>query len=222
MLEVEKYQKLTYTMKLPSKYSEDKKYPVIIFMHGAGTRSDDAEKVRENPFFKLSMPYINDCITFAPLCNADTWFDIFEQVLDFCTFVSEHKNTDKNRIYLIGASMGAYAAWQMAMSRPELFAAIIPICGGGMYWNALRLKNLPVWAFHGKDDTCVSVNESIKMVDCINANGGNARLTVYENTGHDAWSETYKNRAVFNWLFSNVNYSCHIEHTNFSDAKKYG
>ncbi len=222
MFETKMFNEISYVMVKPKDFAETDKYPTIIFMHGAGTRGNDIEKLKTNPFFNLSIPHIENCITFAPHCNSDTWFDIFEQVLDFCKFVSEHRNTDRSRIYLIGASMGAYAVWQMAMSKPELFAAIVPICGGGMYWNSSRLKNIPIWAFHGKDDTCVSVNESIKMVNCINENGGNAKLTIYENTGHDAWSETYKNETVFKWLFSNVKRSEHTEYTNFYDSKTHG
>ncbi len=222
MLETKKHRDLSYIMKTPNAYTETEKYPAIIFMHGAGTRGNDIDKLKTNPFFNLSMPYTENCITFAPLCNADTWFDIFEQVLDFCTFVSEHKSSDKSRIYLIGASMGAYAAWQIAMSKPELFAAIVPICGGGMYWNAVRLKNIPVWAFHGENDTYVSASESIKMVERINAVGGNAKLTIYENTGHDAWSATYKNEAVFKWLFSHGKQSEKAVRTDFQDAETYG
>ncbi len=222
MFEEKKFREIAYITIKPKNYSESEKYPAIIFMHGAGTRGNNLDELKASSFFDLSMPYIENCIIYAPLCNADTWFDIFEQVLEFCTFVSEDKNTDKSRLYLIGGSMGAYAVWQMAMSKPELFAGIIPICGGGMYWNALRLKNTPVWAFHGKDDPCVSVDESIKMVNSINANGGNAKLTIYENTGHDAWTPTYEDKAVFEWLLANTKHGEKTERTDFSDAKAYG
>ena len=96
--------------------------------------------------------------------------------------------------------MGGYTTWQLAMSRPEWFAAIIPICGGGMYWNAARLIHMGVWAFHGDIDGAVFTEESKKMTDAVNANGGNARLTVYENTGHDAWTRTFENKDVWAWL----------------------
>ena len=96
--------------------------------------------------------------------------------------------------------MGGYATWQMAMSRPELFAAIVPICGGGMYWNAGRLKDVAVRAFHGKQDYVVLVGESEKMVEAVKRAGGDAQLTVYPENGHDAWTDTYQNPAVFAWL----------------------
>ena len=109
---------------------------------------------------------------------------------------------DKSRVYVVGTSMGGYATWQLAMSRPELFAAIIPICGGGMYWNAGRLIHMGVWAFHGEEDITVFPQESKKMVDVINANGGSAKLTIYEKTSHDAWTKTFENKEVWEWLLA--------------------
>ena len=99
--------------------------------------------------------------------------------------------------------MGGYATWQMAMSYPELFAAIIPICGGGMYWNAERLVNMGVWAFHGEKDQVVFKEESEKMVEAIKGSGGNAKLTVYPECLHDAWTKTFQNDGVWKWLLSN-------------------
>jgi predicted peptidase len=101
--------------------------------------------------------------------------------------------------------MGGYATWQLAMSLPEYFAAIVPICGGGMYWNAGRLVNVPVWAFHGQKDPVVLPEESVKMVEAVKHNGGNARLTLYPENAHDAWSDTYRNPEVFEWLLTNEN-----------------
>ena len=75
--------------------------------------------------------------------------------------------------------MGAYAAWQLAMTKPDMFAALVPVCGGGMYWNAARLKNIPIRAFHGALDTTVLPEESVHMVAAVNNSGGKAELTVY-------------------------------------------
>lgn len=93
---------------------------------------------------------------------------------------------DQSRVYIIGVSMGAYATWQMCMSHPDWFSAAVPICGGGMYWDAQRLRNLPVWAFHGALDTVVLPSESKKMVDAVNQKGGNAKLTIFEKDGHNS------------------------------------
>ncbi len=214
---------LTYVLQYPRNYDETKAYPVLIFMHGAGTRGNDINKLLTNPFFEItealpSFPFI----VAAPLCEENTWNDVYGSVLEFIDEIYNRPDTDKSRFFAIGASMGGYAVWQMAMSRPSLFSAIIPICGGGMYWNAGRIKHIPVWAFHGDSDDVVFTEESIKMINRINSLGGNAKLTVYENCFHDAWSATYKNPEVFDWLLSQKNKKAVDDDTTFTDSKIYG
>ena len=197
------FNKLKYVIRYPDGYESDKKYPIIFYIHGAGGRGDDINVIRNHSFFSLtekhkSFPFI--CI--APQCYADSWFDIFEQLQSFIKAMIASDFCDKEHVYLMGASMGGYTTWQLAMTQPEIFAAIIPICGGGMYWNAGRLKDVPVWAFHGDIDPVVLPRESEIMVKNTNLFGGNARLTVYENTAHDAWRPTFENPEVFEWLLS--------------------
>ena len=122
----------------------------------------------------------------------------------------------------MGVSMGGYAAWQVGMSMPELFAAIVPICGGGMYWNASRLKNTPVWAFHGGRDPIVKPEESEKMVNAINSKGGDARLTIYPDHEHNAWSDTFANQEVFDWLLSKTNTNASIDADNAHAGANFG
>ena len=97
--------------------------------------------------------------------------------------------------------MGGYAAWQMLMSLNTIFRKAVICCGGGMYWNAARIK-ASVWAFHGTKDPVVYPEESQKMVDAVNRNGGNAKLTLYEGVEHNSWEPTYSNPEVYQWLLS--------------------
>lgn len=90
--------------------------------------------------------------------------------------------------------------WQMLMSDPQIYAGAIPICGGGMYWNASRLKDLNIWAFHGKKDPIVLCDESVKMVEKINRSGGSARLTILDEYEHNSWTYVYENTEAFQWL----------------------
>ena len=122
----------------------------------------------------------------------------------------------------MGASMGGYATWQLAMSMPERFAAIVPICGGGMYGNAARLVNVPVWAFHGAKDTTVLLEESVKMVDAVNHSKGRAKLTVYPENSHDAWSDTYANYEVFRWLLDQRRKDIKEYTDGYNGSKQYG
>ena len=122
----------------------------------------------------------------------------------------------------MGASMGGFGSWQLAMSLPELFAAVVPICGGGLKWSASRLVNVPIWAFHGGKDTLVEPEESIKMVDAVNKCGGNAKLTLYPENGHDAWTATWRNYEVFEWLLSNINNNAPCIEEMYNNSDIYG
>lgn len=217
------FEDMKYVIRYPDGYEKGEKYPVIFFLHGAGTRGEDLENLRNNIFFKCiekheEFPFV----VVAPLCSEETWFDVFETLKRFVKEVSVSEMCDKNRVYMMGASMGGYGTWQLAMSMPEVFAAIVPICGGGMYWNAGRLKNVPVWAFHGEKDRTVYVEESIKMVDAVNRCGGNAKMTIYPENGHDSWTDTYSNPDVFKWLLSNINANAKELVNEFEDGKIYG
>ncbi len=223
MFKESEFNGIKYLLKFPKEYNESKKYPIIIFMHGAGTRGDDIENLKQNPYFLITEKHKDfPFIIVAPLCSTDTWYDRLETVNALAEYISNQAFVERERIYLMGASMGGYATWAMAMSNPSLYAAIVPICGGGMYWNGARLKNTPIWVFHGDIDKTVRLRESELMVEAINANGGNAKLTVYKNCGHDAWSDTYGNPEVFKWLLSHKRNSIKAEHSDFNNSKVYG
>lgn len=200
------FEEMKYIVSYPKDFKESRKYPVILFLHGAGSRGFDTSLIKTNPYFKITDAFDKfPFVTIAPLCHENTWFDLFDILKRFVLNITKLNFVDDNRVYLMGASMGGYAVWQLAMSMPECFAAIVPICGGGMYWNAGRIANLPIWAFHGGKDGYVLPDESQKMVDAVNKNGGRAKLTVYPENGHDAWSDTYSNRQVYLWLLTNTN-----------------
>lgn len=215
---------LKYIIKYPRGFPASEKYPALLFLHGAGTRGSDINKLIDNVFFNAydehkDLPFV----VVAPLCSENTWFDMWERLKALAVHTSSLQFVDSDRIYMMGTSMGGYATWQLAMSLPHIFSAIVPICGGGMYWNSSRLKNIPVWAFHGALDETVLCSESKKMVDSVNNNGGNARLTVYPMAHHDAWSSTYANREVFEWLLSCRKNSRELsDNPKYNDSKIYG
>lgn len=217
------FESIKYIVRYPDGYVEGQKYPVIIMLHGAGTRGDDLDLLIANKYFEITEKHEDfPFVTVAPLCSVNTWFDVFEQLERLVVKISNEDFCDKKKIYLMGNSMGGYGTWQLAMSLPELFAAIVPICGGGMYWNAGRLINVPVWAFHGEQDMTVKVEESIKMVDAVNKKGGNAKLTIYPDRQHDSWTDTYENYEVFKWLLSNINSNASDIEDEYNDSVIYG
>ena len=196
------YKNFNYVFREPEDFSLNKKYPLVIYLHGAGGRGNNINVIFEHPFFSETERWLKDAISVAPQCYEDSWFSIFEQLQDFVKYVSSLEYVDASRVYVVGASMGGYATWQVAMSIPQTIAAIIPICGGGMYWNAGRLVNMGVWAFHGAKDKTVFPEESQKMVNSISICGGNPRLTIYEDVEHDSWMRTFQNAEVWKWLLS--------------------
>ena len=198
------HEKIKYVIRYPDGYKPGERYPVLFYIHGAGGRGNDIDVIKNHTFFTLteqheSFPFVS----VAPQCYSNTWFDIFEQLQDFIKMICASDFCDPARVYFMGASMGGYTTWQLAMTMPETVAAIVPICGGGMNWNTARLVNVPVWAFHGDQDTTVYLCESEMMVNKVNKLGGSAKLTVYEGVGHDAWTATFNNPEVFEWLLTN-------------------
>ena len=217
------FEGMQYAVRFPENYNEGEQYPILFFLHGAGTRGNDINNILTHSFLRRPEKWQDfKFIIVAPLCHNNTWFDHFETLKRFALFIAEQPYADKSRIYLTGNSMGGYGTWQLAMSMPELFAAIAPLCGGGMYWNAGRLANVPVWAFHGARDKSVFVEESIKMVNAVNKRGGNARLTIYPENGHNCWSDTYANPALYTWFLTHTNSNAQALIDEYNNSKDFG
>ncbi len=217
------FQGMQYTVRHPKGFNEKEKHPLLFFMHGAGTRGNVLANLMGNAFFVETAKYEDfPFVVAAPLCSEDTWFDMMETLKAWIKEMIALPYVDTERVYLMGNSMGGYASWQLGMSLPEIFAAIVPICGGGMYWNARRLASVPVWAFHGEKDNVVSVEESKKMTAAVNACGGSAKLTLYAENAHDAWTDTYRNPEVFSWLLARKKQTAISDSGEYRDQKKYG
>jgi predicted peptidase len=124
--------------------------------------------------------------------------DVLNTLLDE---VIERYRVDVTRIYVTGLSMGGYGTWQFAQTYPDRIAAIVPICGGGDPSIVERLKDIPIWVFHGAKDTSVQLAESTDMVNALYALGSDVRFTVYPDAGHaETWENAYKDEALWTWL----------------------
>lgn len=213
---------LPYIIQFPEDFDETKKYPILMHLHGAGTRGKMKNLYGAPPLREAKKQQL-PLVTVAPLCGTDeTWFDHFHQLKELVKYIAALPYVDEDRFYLTGNSMGGYGSWQLAMSIPEYFAALIPVCGGGMYWNAGRLQNLPVWAFHGGKDQTVFCEESEKMVAKINAKGGNAKLTVFPENAHNAWDDAYGNPETYQWMLAQKRTAPTTHEDEYTDAKIYG
>ena len=203
MFSFHRFESMRYLVHYPEGYREGERYPVILLLHGSGSRGTDLLSIRGNDYFEeLSRREPLPFITVAPQCHEDTWFDLWETLKRFVYEILDMPFCDHRRLYAMGMSMGGYAVWQLGMSLPYSFAALVPICGGGMYWNAARLKNMPIWAFHGKEDMVVFPSESFRMTEAVNAHGGNAKLTLYPACDHVSWRRAFAEPMLFDWLLS--------------------
>ncbi len=221
--EIFEFEGMQYVVAYPDSYNKDKKYPLLIYMHGAGTRGTNTELLVKSVFLAgyESQPE-HPFLVVMPLCHQNTWFDLFETLKGFMERLRRRPDVDDRRVYLTGASMGGYATWQLAMSMPEVFAAIVPVCGGGMYWNVARLEKVPVWAFHGGKDQTVLPRESEILVERLKQKGGNAKLTIYPENGHNAWTDTYYNSEVYGWLLSHQKKEYGVGADEYTDAQIFG
>jgi predicted peptidase len=109
-----------------------------------------------------------------------------------------------NRVYITGLSMGGYGTWDALARRPNFFAAALPICGGGDPKTVARFVNVPIWCFHGDKDEAVRVQRSREMIEALKNAGGEPKYTEYAGVGHNSWTQTYANPAVFEWLFTQL------------------
>jgi predicted peptidase len=122
-------------------------------------------------------------------------------VLEVIAKMQKQYRIDPDRLYVMGLSMGGYGTWDAVQRYPDMFAAAVPICGGGDETRADRIK-CPVWAFHGDKDPAVPVSRSRNMIAAIKAAGGTPRYTEYPGVGHNAWSAAFKDPEMLKWLFS--------------------
>ncbi|MGN1094585.1 MAG: prolyl oligopeptidase family serine peptidase [Candidatus Neoclostridium sp.] len=200
--EEQEYAGIKYCLFKPENFSADHRYPVIFFTHGAGTRGDDLNMIKNHSVVKKLIVFADNCVIFAPQCATNTWFDVFESLISLVKHAYSQPYVDKNRFYGSGASMGGYCMYQLMQSVPEVFAAGIICCGGGMYWNAARLSGVALRIFHGAKDEVVYPEESKRMYEEIKKCGGDVTLTVYPECDHDCWSKTYSDPDNYEWLLS--------------------
>ncbi|MAS96297.1 MAG: phospholipase [Verrucomicrobiales bacterium] len=196
---------LDYLLYVPADYSEEseKEWPLVVFLHGAGERGADLEKVAlHGPPAKVKAGESFPFILASPLCPEGGWWTD-EPVLEFIGHLEETLKVDTSRIYLTGLSMGGYGTWHFATRAPERFAAIAPVCGGGIPYLMRWIKEMPVWAFHGGKDTVVPLDESERLIKKLKEfQNEDAKLTVYPEAGHNSWTEAYDTAALYEWLLS--------------------
>ena len=210
-----------YRWSAPAKIEPGKIYPLILFLHGAGERGDDnTAQLRHGVHSILSAAEkLNQPVfLIAPQCPKDRWWTpvdmqkkrlsaagqpnvLLEAVLALVDETTATQPIDPKRFYLTGISMGGFATWDLLGRNPDRIAAAVPICGGGDPSQAIKFKEVPIWAFHGEADPVVPVKSTREMISALEAAGGKPKATYYPEVEHDSWTRTYDDPAVIRWIF---------------------
>jgi poly(3-hydroxybutyrate) depolymerase len=213
---------LLYRIHTPEKIEQGKKYPLVVLLHGAGERGDDNKKQLAHgaaDILKFAQAAKQPIFFIAPQCpRGQQWVNTpwgkmshtmpKEPSKSMALAIGLIKKTvadspvDENRIYVTGLSMGGFATWDIVQRMPDYFAAAMPICGGADTAQAAKLKDMPIWCFHGGNDRVVKTQRSRDMIAAIKKAGGAPKYTEYPGVGHNSWTKTFGDKEVLTWLFA--------------------
>ena len=215
---------LKYTVRPPDKVEPGKRYPLVLLLHGAGGRGDDNRGQIVDAGGGAALDKMGVSGKFGAYVIAgqvpknQQWVDVPWGSLDhempkvsnsmrqmlaaLDAFVADKKNqVDPQRLYVIGLSMGGYGTWDALQRRPGLFAAAVPICGGGDKRLAKKITKVPVWAWHGDKDGVIKPSRSRDMVAALKAAGGKPKYTEVKNRGHNVWIDAFGSAEMWAWMF---------------------
>ena len=191
--------------------------PAIVYLHGAaGAGTDNLKQITggntlgTHVWTTKERQARHPAFVIAPqAAEGERWSTTTSQLapyaslaLELLTNLSKEFSIDADRIYLVGQSLGGYGTWDVVSKRPELFAAAVPLCGGGDPARVAAARNVPIWAFHGAVDQTVPVDRSREMVAALREAGVAVKYTEYPNVGHNVWTVAFAERELPDWLFA--------------------
>lgn len=205
---------IPYCLYLPNNYSPSKKYPVVLYLHGAGSIGNDntTHLVAISKMFQCNGDIVSNAFVLCP--QSPEWWKLdknsandnngtLSSALRLLNSITDKYSCDENRIYLTGVSMGGYGTWSMLERHGDVFAAAVPICGGGNSYNGSAFINIPIKIYHGTADKTVSFSNSEEMYNSIiKAGGKKVDFIRLEGYDHNIWNYVYSQRELFCWMFS--------------------
>jgi predicted peptidase len=219
--------RMPYRLLIPKALDPGRRLPLVLFFHGSGERGDDNQKQLHHGVGRFATPASQSehpCFVLAPQCPTHldnqpiTWTGERDRMrslklapeaaiplrtaLEIVIAIQAKFPIDTDRVYVTGISMGGFASWEALIRDPQKFAAAIPVCGGGDARFARQIAHLPVWAFHGANDSTVPAQCSREMIEMIKKAGGHPRYTEYPGVGHNSWDRAYAEPELLSWLFS--------------------
>ena len=196
---------LGYVLHNPSNLKEKK--PLLIFLVGDGEKGTDVEKVKIHGPFKYLKSHTLDAYVLAPQCSETEYFNseiLYQLILN----IQKENNIDSNRIYLTGLSSGGWAVWNLALSHPEMFAAVVPISSYvdlNEQEEACKLKDIPIRIFHGLLDDVVDLQYPVAMYKKLKTcNATDVKLTIFDDENHGCWTRVYDNQDIYDWMFLQI------------------
>ncbi|MGQ9805852.1 MAG: prolyl oligopeptidase family serine peptidase [Chlorobiales bacterium] len=213
--------KFPYRLFVPTVQSSNARYPLVLYLHGAGERGNDAsDLVLKNgalEFAKRETQF--PCFVLVPQCPKDMKWSPYQKELGYYRLsdtasviqqalmhlldnIQARYAIDSSRIYVVGISMGGFGTWELIMRNPARFAAAVPICGGGDVTKVQCIQHLPIWVFHSADDQVIPVHWSRTLVDSLKSLDAPVRYTEFQAMGHNAWTPAFATDALYKWLFS--------------------
>lgn len=196
---------LGYVLHRPANLEEKK--PLIVFISGDGEKGTDLEKVKIHGPLKYLKMHELDAYVLAPQCKEDENWNI-ESINELILKIQKENKIDPNRIYVTGLSSGGWAAWNLALSYPDKFAAIVPISGFVdliELESACKIVNIPTRIFHGLLDDVVKVDYAISIYkELKKCNAPDVQLTIFDDAGHDSWTRVYDNPEIYDWMFKQI------------------
>ena len=220
---------LLYNILMPENFDASKKYPLVLFLHGAGERGNDNEKqlIHGSKMFlePANRKDFSSIVVFPQCPQGESWGNVkadrsknplsfsfnydapstpaMELVMDLLNNLIMEGNVDTRRVYVMGLSMGGFGTFEMVYRQPDLFAAAAPICGGGddIRYDT-RVKKTVFWVFHGDADPVVHVDLSRIMVKKLESLKGKVKYTEYPGVGHNSWDHAFAEKEFLSWMFS--------------------
>ncbi len=209
---------MPYRLFIPGRRDGRGSYPLVLWLHGSAGRGTDNLKQISGGNTSGSQIWTSTenqskhpCFVVAPQCpENESWADgekveptkQLGLVVELLGHLQRMYRIDHGRLYVAGQSMGGFGTWSIITQSPEMFAAAIPICGGGDQSQAGKLVKMPIWAFHGEKDEAVRVERSRKMIDALKRAGGTPKYTEYEGAGHVIWDRVFSEPELLPWIFA--------------------
>jgi predicted peptidase len=195
--------KCNYLLYLPKDYTNhEDSFPLIIYLHGGSQRGKDLNKLKGYGLpYLIEKGYDYKFVIVSPQCPDTTYWSRVDWFDSLYLNLTSKYHIDKRRIYVTGISMGGFGTWHAAMDYPDKITAIVPLCGGcNDSLDICRIRQIPVWTFHGSADTEINIDETVRLVNRLNECNGKVKFSRLENEGHGLQFIYEKNPEIYKWM----------------------